>query len=103
MHNIKPLSLPSIQQALVEALREKLERAERERDDYQSECHTLNERLKGMTSAASSAAASTVTAIERIQEMEKVVLAAETWAQGGPHAALNEAVREWQRFRRSWS
>lgn len=53
-----------------------LQRVERERDEYQGQAHSLEERVRNMTSAASMAAASTVKAIERIQELEPVVDAA---------------------------
>jgi chromosome segregation ATPase len=87
----------------VDELQAKIRRTERERDEYQAQVHTLTERVSAMTSAASSAAASTVTAIERIQEMEKVLKAAEAWVMGGSHAALVEAVQVWKKYKGSWS
>lgn len=53
---------------------------ERDRDHYRDEVHSLNEKMRGMTSAASSAAASTVIAIDRIQELLLVVDAAVAWS-----------------------
>lgn len=63
----------------VERIERELDEARRDRDTYQAQVHTLTERARNMTSAATSAAASTVKAIERIQEMEPVVKAATTW------------------------
>ncbi len=63
----------------------------------------LDQALANTRAAASSAAATTVTAIERIQEMEKVVKAAEEWARGGSHAALTDAVVYWQKLKGTWS
>ena len=73
------------------------------RKEAQERISALEEQVRAMTSAASSAAQTTVTAIERIQEMEKVVKAAENWAKGGPHAALTEAIIAWEKFKKTWS
>jgi len=56
-----------------------IDRLERDLADYRERVATLTERTRNMTSAATNAAASTVKAIERIQEMEPVVKAAEKW------------------------
>jgi len=58
---------------------ERASRAERERDEYQAQVHGLAERCSNMTSAASSAAGSTVIALERLQEYQEVVNAAVDW------------------------
>lgn len=60
-------------------------------------------RVKEMSGAASSAASTTVTALERIQAMEKVVEAAVAWARGGSHARLTEEVNAWLDYKRTWS
>lgn len=56
-----------------------VKRLEQDVKEYSDQVATLTERVRNMTSAATSAAASTVKAIERIQEMEPVVKAATTW------------------------
>ena len=66
-------------------LREKLERAERERDEYQSQVHDLNERIGRMTSAATGAAATAEAALGRLIAAQVIVDAA---------YALAENVRE---------
>jgi hypothetical protein len=93
---------PAVDKATTD-LKDKLARVERDLAHYQAQVHDAHEKLTHMTSAATSAAASTVTAIERIQEMEKVVLAAEEWVAGGSHAALVDAVKAWQKLRKAWS
>lgn len=70
----------------VPALIVRATRAELSRDEYASHVHQLTERVNRMTSAASSAAASTVTALDRIQELMLVVDAALGWRK-----ALNSA------------
>lgn len=87
----------------VEDLRRQLAAAQREAAEYREQVHALTERTRNMTSAASSAAATTVTAIERIQEMDLVVKAAEAWADGGSHAALTDAVKAWRKKKAKWS
>lgn len=76
---------------------------QRELAEWKAAAADLQQRLDAMKSAASSAAATTITAIERIQEMEKVVNAAVNWHQGGQHHKLTDAVRTWLNFRKSWS
>jgi hypothetical protein len=74
-------------------------RLKRDVEYYRDQLHEANERIRMMTSAATSAAASTVTAIERIQEMEKVVNA----AVNGEPTALKKAVAAWLAYKGSWS
>lgn len=69
-------------------LRERLERAERERDYYQNQWHYAEELKRQMTSAASSGAAVATTAIERLQLWEPVVDAGVEW-----HDARDEIRR----------
>lgn len=57
-------------------LREKLERAERERDEYRDQVHTLTERVSGMTSAATGAAATAEAALGRLIAAQVIVDAA---------------------------
>lgn len=75
----------------------------REVEYYRDQLHTANERIRMMTSAAASAAASTVTAIERIQEMEKVVNAAVECARTGERKELKRAVDFWLKHKGTWS
>lgn len=70
---------------------------------YQDQLHEANERIRMMTSAATSAAASTVTAIERIQEMEKVVNAAIKFVETGEYHELHRVTGAWLKHKRSWS
>jgi len=69
------------ERAQVSGLRDALARVVRERDEYQSQCHAAHEERAKMTSAAAIAAASTVSAIERIQELMLIVDAAVAWRQ----------------------
>lgn len=64
----------------IERLEEQLARARRERDEYADEVHRLNGVVRLQTSAATSAAASAYTAIERLQFWEALVNAAAEWA-----------------------
>jgi predicted glycoside hydrolase/deacetylase ChbG (UPF0249 family) len=93
---------PKIDEA-TEDLRQELALAQRHEREWKSAAADLQGRLEAMKRAASSAAATTVTAIERIQEMEKVVKAAEAWVKAGSHAALVDAVNAWQKLKESWS
>lgn len=54
----------------IASLKARAERAEREREEYQSLVHDLNERRYAAAFAAKGAAESAVTAIERIQALE---------------------------------
>lgn len=81
----------------------KLKQAYEDRDEYRTALHLVNEVKAKMTSAATSAAATAVSAIERIQEMEKVVEAAVAWSLGGSHATLMNAVKVWTKFKGTWS
>lgn len=51
----------------------------RERDEYRAQVHELTEKLRNMTSAATGAAASTVTALDRLLELEPLIDAALDW------------------------
>src|SRR3990167_4930841 len=62
---------------------ERASKAERERAEYQAQVHALAERCSNMTSAASSAAGSTVIALERLQEFQTIVDAAGEGREGG--------------------
>lgn len=78
---------------------DELERLRQERDEYRDLSQTLGERVTQMTSAAVSAAASTVTAIERLQELQEVVDAAVEWTaatRGFDWSALAHYVGELQ-------
>lgn len=57
----------------------KLDLERREAAKLREQVHELTGRVRNMTSAASSAAASTVIAIERIEQMDKIVKAAQAW------------------------
>lgn len=61
---------------VVAELREKLARAERERDEYRSQVHELTERNSRMTSAATGAAATAEAALGRLIKAQVIVDAA---------------------------
>lgn len=57
----------------------------------------IDQRAKNLASAASSAAASTITAIDRLQELEPLVLAAIAWNEMPIHkyqVALNDLINQ---------
>lgn len=87
---------------VMEEILKKLEALEQDVEYYRDQLHTANERIGMMTSAASSAAATTVTAIERIQEMEKVVNEAIEWYQGNDND-LRAVVGAWLKYKGTWS
>lgn len=62
------------------------ERAERERHEYRDQVHVLNERIGRMTDAALKAAATTTTALDRLQFYEAIVNAVVAWYRGEPDA-----------------
>lgn len=64
----------------VEELRELLARVERERDEYQSQVHTLTERVNNMTRAATGAAATAEAALGRLIAAQVIVDAAYAFA-----------------------
>lgn len=71
--------------------RERLARTERERDEYQSQVHSLNERGDRMTSAASSAAGTAEAALRRLLRAKPVLEAAEKLVDGYVRAHKNGA------------
>lgn len=54
-------------------LEEQLDRALRERDEYQEQVHQLQERVRNLMSASSTTAQTVVTALDRIQLMDPVI------------------------------
>lgn len=51
----------------IDSLNEQLERARRERDEYREQVHTLAERVRSMTSAATAAAGTAAAALTKLQ------------------------------------
>lgn len=82
------------------SLRERLDRALRERDEYQDQVHALTERVRNMTNAASNAAATATAAIGRLEVAEEVAKAAEKFIDDPKSLnaifALHEKVLAWQ-------
>lgn len=84
-------------------LKEKIAASEEAATTFKKTIQGLEEQVRNLKSATATAAETTVTALDRLIEMEKVVKAAESWASGGSHAALTDAVTHWQKLKKTWS
>lgn len=80
-------------------LRERADRAELDAEAYRRQVCDLNERVRNMTSAATSAAASAARAIEEILSLELVVLAAEEWRATAENPDVHDHLLAAQRLR----